>query len=426
MKKNVLTDTVRELSEQAAGTVPHDATPPSREFFLKNIKGRYQALINKTEKKIKDSPNDDKSEMLQEKLERYRKQIKRFEETMKKVPDQFSISELMYTRITSDQNKIVMNEFSDYVRPRFLMFLAERFPDDLKQLGICEHGIERMRNGLDPEDEDRNAYNMTIDHIIERSGSGTWGYDQELDEGIHNGHRETFIVNHFANLTMLPSTIHSDIKNVINEVQDLPSLHAGEAKWFMSVIPRGNTEAESYMYVPENDEERKKYIRKAKRRLSNEISHLYQFTRSLNAECDVLQEYADMAEQTSSKKKGTRAKKVSHAFNKQHDLGRVYYRRVKPLLTEIDEVLTDIEARIDDVRKNDKAKAKEYDQMLAKALRGRGFSILNKKIRDVEELSQKPDGRVLFSHRRKILDRLTGGCHRDPKGKPNHRRSGRR
>lgn len=408
MTKNVLTETVRELSEQAAGSVPHDAVSPSRDFFLENIRGRFKAQLSSLKNDLHNATDDERKAKLQKAIQRNQERAKRFDETIQKVPAQFSLSELMYTRITSEQNKTVMKEFSTYVRPRFLMFLAEKFPKELKQLGICDHGIDRMKNGLDPQDEDRNVYNMTVDHIIERSGSGNWGYDKEMDEGIHNGHRETYKANHFANLTMLPSTIHSDIKNVINDVQDLPSLHSGEAKWFLSMIPRGETEAECYMYVPETTQARDEFVAKHKRKVSNEISHLNLDAMQLISECDVFQEYAKMAEENSAKKKGTKAKKLAKAFNKEHDMGRVYHRRVKPLLAELHDTLESVEARIQKLKKRDAKRAAEYEKMLVRTLRSRQFSLLNKKIREVEAISGKPDGRALFSRRRRVLDELSG------------------
>src|SRR5690606_15340198 len=96
--------------------------------------------------------------------------LQKFEQALEDIPPQFTLSEVIYTRISKEQNEKTEREYSDYVRPRFLMFLADKFPAELKKLGICDHGIKRMKNGLDPADEDRAVYNMTVDHIIERSG----------------------------------------------------------------------------------------------------------------------------------------------------------------------------------------------------------------------------------------------------------------
>lgn len=415
MKQNVSADTARGLSEQASGSAKAVASSPSRAFFLQNIRGRFGMMISHKEKELAKTNDPQVAEKLQKSIDSQKDKLKKFEEALENIPPQFTLSELVYTRISKEQNEKTEREYSDYVRPRFLMFLADKFPAELKKLGICDHGIKRMKNGLDPADEDRAVYNMTVDHIIERSGSGDWGHDQELDEAIHNGHRKTYKVNHFSNLILLPASIHDGIKNAINEVQELPHLKPGDTSWAMMMVTRGRTEAECYMFVPENDEERKKFVWKHQRRISNEIYQIGVMAGQLTSECRIFQEYE--AARKGKSGKGNKSG-IAGKFNAGEDAQRVFDRRIKPLVQELLDILDSVEKRIAQERKHDPDGMAECEQRLTGALQRPVFGPLRSQLRKVEEMTGKPVGKALFVRRRDMLEDLTNGHPFDGKYQP--------
>ncbi len=410
MKKNVSTDTARELSERASGSGGRNTSSPSREFFLQNIRGRYGFLLSQKKKELSRAPDEKAAEKIRSSIDRYQSQLEKFEKAVANIPPQFSLTEIKYTRISKEQNQKVEHEYSDYVRPRFLMFLAEKFSDDLKKLGICDHGITRMKNGLDPADEHRNIYNMTVDHIIERAGSGDWGENRALDGDIpkNSGRRATYKVNHFDNLIMLPAPIHDDIKNAINEVQDLPSLKPGETAWAMMMVTRGRTDAECYMYMPADAQEQKRYVHKNKRNLMNEIYQVVVLAGHMTSESRLFNEFADLSHKhggAAAQRKGALSKK----FNGSEDAQFIFNRRIKPLAREFDALLDSIEARIAEEKKHNPGAAKDYEDRLSSALQRPVFGALQNQIRSVESVTGERVGQSVFQRRRKMLDDLGAG-----------------
>jgi hypothetical protein len=415
MKQNVSADTARGLSEQASGSAKAVVSSPSRAFFLQNIRGRFGMMISQKEKELAKTSDEQAAEKLRKSINSQKDKLQKFEQALENIPPQFTLSEVIYTRISKEQNEKTEREYSDYVRPRFLMFLADKFPAELKKLGICEHGIKRMKNGLDPADQDRAVYNMTVDHIIERSGSGKWGHDQELDESIHNGHRKTYKVNHFSNLILLPASLHDGIKNAINEVQELPHLKPGDTSWAMMMITRGRTEAECYMYVPEDAAEQKKFVWKHQRRISNEIYQIGVMAGQLTSECRIFQEYEEARKGKTGK---GRTQGVSGKFNAGEDAQRVFDRRIKPLVRELLDILDSVEERIAQERTNDPEGMAECEKRLTGALQRPVFGPLRSQLRKVEEMTGKPVGKELFIRRRDMLEDLTDGHPFDGKYQP--------
>jgi len=415
MKQNVSADTARGLSEQASGSAKGVASSPSRAFFLQNIRGRFGMLISQKEKEIAKTTDKHAIEKLQRSIDSQKDKLQKFEDALDNIPPQFALSELIYTRISKEQNQKTEREYSDYVRPRFLMFLADNFPAELKKLGICNHGIKRMKNGLDPADKGRSVFNMTVDHIIERSGSGDWGHDQEIDENMHNSHRKTYKVNHFSNLILLPASIHDGIKNAINEVQELPNLKPGDTSWAMMMVTRGRTEAECYMYVPEDAAAQKKFVWKHPRRISSEIYQIGVMAGQLTSECRIFQEYETARKEKSGK---GQQKNISGKFNAGEDAQRVFDRRIKPLIQEILDILESVEERIAHEAKRDPEIAAEYEKQLTGALQRPVFGALRTQMRKVEAMTKKPISQQLFARRRNMLEDLTGGHPFDGSYKP--------
>ena len=172
------------------------------------------------------------------------------ERIMGSPPDGFEFVPIVFTRISKEQNQEVMREFSKKVRPCFMQFLAKSHAADLRKMGICDHGIERMKNGFDPADEKGRVYDVSVDHIIERAGSGKFGLEKAVDPLMPPGSPPTFKVNHFANFILIPQKLHN-LKNTINAQQSVSERAEGTSTWCYMLVPADRTpENPRFVHAP--------------------------------------------------------------------------------------------------------------------------------------------------------------------------------
>lgn len=170
------------------------------------------------------------------------------------VPDGLGLAPVLYTRISRDQNRAVYREFCKKVKPKFYKFLAQNHKQDLRKLGICDHGIDRMRKGMSPANKHGKSYNVSIDHIIERAGSGKFGLEKAQDPYLSAASSPTYKVNHFNNLILMTQTVHDDVKNAINEKQKLWELSPGKSAWGFMAVPVRDANREGFVHyiAPKN------------------------------------------------------------------------------------------------------------------------------------------------------------------------------
>lgn len=157
------------------------------------------------------------------------------ESALKSIPPGFAAAPVLYTRIAKDKNRSIENEFSNLVRPAFMKYLGEHHAPALSALGICNHGIERMKKGFDPANTNNQRYEVNVDHIIERAGSGAYLSKRRVDaeSGLQD---PVYRVNHFANLMLMPISVH-EYKNKLNDLQALSRMREGESRWAIMMVP---------------------------------------------------------------------------------------------------------------------------------------------------------------------------------------------
>lgn len=172
------------------------------------------------------------------------------EAAMANIPVGFALVPTLYTRIKQSENAALENEYLPSVRPQFLKFLAATQKQELRALGICEHGIARMARGLDPASVTGERYALSVDHIIERSGSGRLSDARAKDPQRRDAGAETYPVNHFANLILLPQDIH-DFKNRLNALQDIGSMKDGQSRWILMLVPVTDEAHHGYVARPQ-------------------------------------------------------------------------------------------------------------------------------------------------------------------------------
>ncbi|HYD18268.1 MAG TPA: hypothetical protein VEF76_07305 [Patescibacteria group bacterium] len=188
-------------------------------------------------------------------IEQRRKDVKQatenqqmFEDLLNDVPHGFKLVPTFYSRITTDENNAIKQEYSYSVRPRFLKFLGENYADDLRALGIPDAGIERMKGGLDPSDGKGTYYRLNVDHIVERAGSGMMGKTRSPDPD--NGNRVTYDVNHLGNFVLLPEQVH-EYKNKLNDLQVASDMPFQKGKWILMMVPERNEQHHGFVAQPQ-------------------------------------------------------------------------------------------------------------------------------------------------------------------------------
>jgi len=156
----------------------------------------------------------------------------------------------LYSRIPPGQNDRLDGEYGSYVRPQFIRYLAENHADELAALGICPQGIDRMKKGFDPVDPSGRLYNVNVDHIIERFGSGKASVTKEVDPLMPPGSRPTHLVNHFNNFILLPMAVHN-LKNALNNIQSAANAQRGQGKWVLMIVPQAGPGHSGYVSQPQ-------------------------------------------------------------------------------------------------------------------------------------------------------------------------------
>jgi len=227
IKKNVSAHTVTELSRAASPTSQFltAETPPTTAQMIEQVRADLISQIppESTDPGFIQSPKPAKN-------------LRKFEEIITNIPRGFCLKPVLYSKIKTEQNKEVMGEFTKRVRPFFLQYLANTHAHELRALGICRHGIKQMKKGLDPDNGDGIPYAVDVDHVIERSGSGTRAFKKKVDSLMLVGSTPTFEINHFSNLFLMPDWMQ-EIKNDLNYLQKNFQIESGERKWMLMMVP---------------------------------------------------------------------------------------------------------------------------------------------------------------------------------------------
>ena len=280
MDKIVSADTIREITQRNRSN-DLVGPPPSVATIKERVVKTLQDIINKYQQEINRGDSNKKHDG---KFNRAKRQLKSFKKAINDIPSEFNLELVLYSRISKEDNRKTQHEFSSRVKPRFITFLAKNFEEDLKKLGICEHGLERMRHGLDPADENGRYYDLSVDHIIERSGSGKLGLEKAVDPLMPKGSKPTYKVNHFSNLILMSHTVHDNIKNAINVPQSLPDLKAGESKWAIMAVPKRDKNNPQFVHVVTPGQQKEYGMGYRKFTPSQSVSHAVYVTKQARLE----------------------------------------------------------------------------------------------------------------------------------------------
>lgn len=240
MATRVSAETITEITS-SPGFIPPGkvSTPPSVDDLKTSIRSEISSRIQFFTQKLSAAGSEEDHLRAQESLQKAQNDRQVFETALKEVPEGFKLVPVLYSKITQEQNAAIHHEYIANVRSRFLQFVGENYADAARALGVCETGIERMKQGLDPADKEGRPYEMNIDHIIERAGSGLWANGKAKDPDQKSEVEDKFRQNHFGNLIFIPEKIHN-YKNMLNGLQRIGNLQPGESKWILMMVPERN------------------------------------------------------------------------------------------------------------------------------------------------------------------------------------------
>ena len=253
LAKRVSADTITGITGSARFNATGDkaAPPPSVEDLADKIRTRLkkQTFAAQAVLDAADPENERQIAPREAALKQAQENEKTFEYILDNVPDGFKLVPVFYDRITMEENNAIKEEYSYKVRPRFLKFLGENYAEDLKALGVPAEGIERMKGGLDPVDARGNLFNLNVDHIVERAGSGKMGTTRSADPDLP-GLAATFEVNHIGNFILLPEKVH-EFKNMLNDLLEASDMPYKKGKWILMMAPERNELHHGFVAQPQ-------------------------------------------------------------------------------------------------------------------------------------------------------------------------------
>lgn len=252
MLKKVSADTVTELTINSGFSPGSHGAQPTAQQMIDKIRAELTMRVEALDRQIKQSKNNPKSPptAFQIAYPKAVKELEDFEKIIASIPNGFRLEPVLYSKIDQAQNAKVYSEYSSRVRPDFMYYLAHNHATELAGIGICQHGIEMMKKGLDPTDQNGHLYSVNVDHIVERSGGGNWSLQKAVDPQMPAGRPPTYLVNHFTNFVLLPKAIHN-LKNELNNLQKSYKTPVGESTWVLMLVPETGPGQSAYIAAPQ-------------------------------------------------------------------------------------------------------------------------------------------------------------------------------
>jgi hypothetical protein len=253
LAKRVSADTITGITADPSNNGSTNPTPPAPSYddLVTKIRTRLAKLTVAAEAALDAADPENERDVAGKtaNLNQSRENQKTFEKMLKSVPDGFQLVPTYYSRITKEENEAIKQEYSFKVRPKFIKYLGDNHAAELKALGVPDAGIRRMKDGLDPVDGKGNLFSFSVDHIIERAGSGNMGKTKAVDPDMP-GTEPVFKVNHIGNYILLTEKVH-EFKNILNDLQDASDMPYGKGKWILMMAPMRTPENAGFVCPPQ-------------------------------------------------------------------------------------------------------------------------------------------------------------------------------
>ncbi len=272
--KKVSADTVTGLTAASGFSPGTYGTPPTAEEMIDQIRAtltrRKEALARQY--RLPKAKTTEPPTAFEISYQRAVEDMQEFEKIVASVPNGFKLTPVLYSKIKQEENDKIMAEYRGRVRRNFLIYLANNHADELSALGICQHGIDRMKKGLDPADKDDLRYDISTDHIIERGGGGKLSLEKAVDPLLPPGTQPTYKVNHINNFILLPEQIH-EFKNALNGLQKVSNIQRGQSAWILMLVPTTGPGRSGFVAAPQSPNHHLYGVGKHQQTMSNRINH---------------------------------------------------------------------------------------------------------------------------------------------------------
>ncbi len=361
-RKRVSTDTITGITSSPDFT---DASGVSPAPTTKQLIDRIRKYLKDAEKSatgaVLDAPGVAAPKIT---LARAQEQIKELEIIINNVPRGFDLVPVLYDRIAQDENQKISDEYIYQVRSDFLTFLAENHAAELKDLGICEYGINRMKLGLDPSNKKGDFYDISIDHIVERSGCGLWADSKAVDPDQPDD-APRYRTNHFGNFILLPEKIHH-FKNALNTIQRIGPMEEGDAQWMIMLIPKRDHDFSGFVCPKQDADYPLAGLAMRAPDIGRKISHIAFTASQALASIKTIMEHPVVAANDNAAAPDVLAKAFNDASLKDKALKKEI-KILKPQLAETARLMGNLFNEVSAVRKHEKS---DYDSFV-KFFKGR-------------------------------------------------------
>lgn len=251
MTTKVCASTIQTLTVVTGFNAAAAGLAPDTQTMITNIRKDLLAELASFEQALKDPSLDtDARPALQMARDQAARDVNKFDKMMKEVPHGFMLVPVLYSKIDAKQKQIAYREYHSLVRENFMKFLVKNHKQELRALGICEHGIRRMSQGRSPSDKDGNPYSINVDHIIERGGGGLRTLQKGIDLDLPGIETQTLLINHIGNFILLPEQIH-EFKNDLNKLQRYGGIPLNTSKWLLMMVPEARSGLSAYVAPPQ-------------------------------------------------------------------------------------------------------------------------------------------------------------------------------
>jgi len=243
------------ITQITTGFAYPDAKPagpaPSPDKMIADIRARLTSNIQFLAQSIAKSSQEQQTAFTISR-DKAQKELDKFNDFIANLPNGFKLAPVWYSKVPTEQAHSVRNQFSQYVRPAFLRFLAANHADELKAMGIGPRGIERMKTGHNPINDSGKMFAVNVDHIMELAGAGQASYNKETDPDMPAGSKPTYMADHFKNFVLLPMETH-ELKNMLNMLQGMDKIQPGHGDWILMMVPEKAPGYSGYVARPQRN-----------------------------------------------------------------------------------------------------------------------------------------------------------------------------
>ncbi len=224
--KKIHADNIFKITRKHARDPDKFKNPPNLKQLIEQTTKELQEDIAFLERK-------NKSDAIKKAIKR----LENFEQiTSSKLPNGFKLAVIV-------SSEVKIPKKSGYAfkaaKTKISKLVAEKYPEELKALGICDYGINEMCFGFSACNKQGILYDIDWDHIIEQKQCGN------------------FYPNEIKNFILIPRQIHT-LKNILRNSQETFASSDQKEHYSIALIPEApKPETSGFIAPPQTDDKYK-------------------------------------------------------------------------------------------------------------------------------------------------------------------------